>query len=273
MKYFKEIYLNVLVKIINFPKFLFPNNDSFNLFRINLKNRIFTKGFIMLNDKKFIFETDSLKTYQRYIKILKKEPETIDWIDSFKPGDIFWDIGANVGVFSFYSSFRDVKTFSFEPDPLNYKEFLKMIVLNKVKNISPFLLGIGSSDLGYFDLEFDDDGLEAGRSMRSLNTTGTVKSNSFKTLTMSLKSLIFNLNIDYPNHIKIDVDGNELAILNNQEDFLSNPNIKSILIEIDITDDFLLNNVQKIMKASNFNFVSSIESKTGSKYINYIFKK
>ena len=148
-----------------------------------------------------------------------------------------------------------------------------MIVLNKVKNISPFLLGIGSSDLGYFDLEFDDDGLEAGRSMRSLNTTGTVKSNSFKTLTMSLKSLVSNLNIDYPNHIKIDVDGNELAILNNQEDFLSNPKIKSVLIEIDITDDFLLNNVQKIMKASNFNFVCSVESQTGSKDFNYIFKK
>ena len=28
--------------------------------------------------------------------LLTKEPETIEWIDSFRPGDVFWDVGANV---------------------------------------------------------------------------------------------------------------------------------------------------------------------------------
>jgi len=31
----------------------------------------------------------------------KKEPGTIDWIESwFKPGDVFYDIGANIGAYS-----------------------------------------------------------------------------------------------------------------------------------------------------------------------------
>ena len=35
-----------------------------------------------------------------------QEPETLEWIDTFdKSGDfIFWDIGANIGLYSIYNS-------------------------------------------------------------------------------------------------------------------------------------------------------------------------
>src|SRR5437899_782642 len=34
--------------------------------------------------------------------LLSKEPDVIRWIDSFPEGSVFWDIGANIGVFSLY---------------------------------------------------------------------------------------------------------------------------------------------------------------------------
>ena len=50
-----------------------------------------------------------------------KEPETIAWIDSFEPGTCFWDVGANVGVYSLYAGSldRDIKILAFEPHEAN----------------------------------------------------------------------------------------------------------------------------------------------------------
>ena len=35
--------------------------------------------------------------------VLTKELDTIGWIDEFDEGSVFWDIGANVGVYSLYA--------------------------------------------------------------------------------------------------------------------------------------------------------------------------
>ena len=48
----------------------------------------------------------------------KKEPETIDWLtDNLRDGDIFYDVGANVGAYSLVAaSINDnIKVYSFEP--------------------------------------------------------------------------------------------------------------------------------------------------------------
>src|SRR5262245_6771935 len=42
----------------------------------------------------------------RAATVLSKEVDTIRWIDGFKKGDVFWDIGANVGVYSLYACAR-----------------------------------------------------------------------------------------------------------------------------------------------------------------------
>ena len=69
--------------------------------------------------------------------LLTKEPETLEWIDQFK-GDkiVFWDIGANVGLYSIYAALKhkDIQIISFEPSVNNlrvlsrniYKQFIKI---------------------------------------------------------------------------------------------------------------------------------------------------
>jgi hypothetical protein len=92
---------------------------------------------------------------------------------------------------------------------------------------------------------------------------------------MSLKSLVSQFDFEYPNHIKIDVDGNELLILEGQQNFLSNKSVKSILIEIDENDGTDLNRIRitNLLLACGFTLEKSVESNTGSKYKNYIFRK
>ena len=275
MKIFKLLFVKFLLVIIKLPRFLIKDLNSYNFYLLKLKNQLRISGELLINKKLFKYDTDSFQTYQRYTKLLKKEPDTISWINSFNEGEIFWDIGANVGVFSFYAAYNNVKTYSFEPDPFNYREMIKMTLINHNKNIFPFLIGISSADIGYFSLEFADDGLDSGRSMRSINSTGIVNMNinSINTMTMNLTSLVKILNIDFPNHIKIDVDGNELSILKNQNNFLIDPRLKSVLIEVDENDKVSLDSIMNIMISCNFQLSKRVDSYTGSHYINYIFNK
>ena len=49
-----------------------------------------------------------------------KEPATLRWIDRyFAPGDVFYDIGANIGLFSIYAAKKhtgSVRFHAFEPE-------------------------------------------------------------------------------------------------------------------------------------------------------------
>src|SRR3990172_6349582 len=53
---------------------------------------------INIGEKQIKFYTLSSILLGRAKSILTKETDTIHWIDTFRNGEIFWDIGANVGV-------------------------------------------------------------------------------------------------------------------------------------------------------------------------------
>ena len=42
-------------------------------------------------------------TRYRAVTFEDKEPETLNWIESFYPKDNFLDIGANIGIYSIYA--------------------------------------------------------------------------------------------------------------------------------------------------------------------------
>jgi tRNA1(Val) A37 N6-methylase TrmN6 len=64
-----------------------------------------------------------------------KEPETIEWIDSFEKETVFWDIGANVGVYSLYAALHpSVKVLSFETAASNFYILNKNIEINNLAN-------------------------------------------------------------------------------------------------------------------------------------------
>ena len=53
--------------------------------------------------------------------LFSKEPETIKWIEKFKPETVFWDIGANVGIYSIYAGLNpNLNIYAFEPASNNF---------------------------------------------------------------------------------------------------------------------------------------------------------
>ena len=66
--------------------------------------------------------------------LLSNAPEMISFIEDYvKDKEIYYDIGANIGVFSMYSAIKkNAKVFAFEPESSNYFMLNKNISLNKL---------------------------------------------------------------------------------------------------------------------------------------------
>ena len=81
-----------------------------------------------------------------------KEPETIEWIKSFEPNTVFFDVGANIGIYSLYAAslYSESLIYAFEPVKQNFVRLMQNIELNKFNNI--IALPVGISDVDRIDI-------------------------------------------------------------------------------------------------------------------------
>ena len=59
------------------------------------KHRVFGKEVRFVNIPKF-----PSYVHSRVTRIETKEPETLEWLDTIQAGDILYDIGANIGLYT-----------------------------------------------------------------------------------------------------------------------------------------------------------------------------
>lgn len=233
-----------------------------------------------LNKKKIIFFSPNHLIKFRVNTILEKEPETIRWIDSFdrfKKEIVFWDIGANVGLYSIYaaSKFSNIKIIAFEPSYGNLKILGRNISINKLYDkisIMPLPLQNKISNNVFF-LENFYEGSAYNSILKKKNKL-KFNQNILKTFSFSLDTIQKCYNLKYPKYIKIDVDGLENDILSGSSNILKYKYLKGILIEIDKKNK---NRILKLMKKNNFKLDSiNLNKKFSSgneESKNYIFKR
>lgn len=174
---------------------------------------------------------------KRARSLLTKEPLTIDWINTFRSSDIFWDIGANVGVYSLYAAFRKISVVSFEPSPSNYYLLNKNIEINKLDDRISALC-IAFSNQTKLDLFYMANTELAGSQStfaEAVDWQGKRFEAAFRQsmLGFSIDDFIKHFNPPFPNYIKIDVDGAEIKIIKGAKRTLADNRVKSILIELD----------------------------------------
>ena len=216
-----------------------------------------------------------------------KEPETLEWIDNFEKKDkiIFWDIGANIGLYSIYSVLRNenVSTISFEPSTSNLRVLSRNISINNLENKIKILSAPLSNKENQFLTMNEGDFIEGG----ALNTFGENydfagelfdSKMKYKILGTTIKNLLDNNILEIPNYIKIDVDGIEHLILEGAGKYLKDKRIKSLSIEINEDFKEQYNKVIEIMDQNEFKLLHKKhndemfnESKKFSKVFNYVF--
>ena len=82
---------------------------------------------------------------KRGLTLLTKQPGTIEWIDGFRPNSVFWDIGANVGIYTLYAALRgDTSIVAFEPAAVNYFLLVANCEINGFdRRVQCLLAGLG----------------------------------------------------------------------------------------------------------------------------------
>jgi len=173
------------------------------------------------------------------IRSCAKEPWTIEWVEQWLvAGDVLYDVGANVGAYSLVAAKapgRSVEVVAIEPAYATFASLCENIVLNDVSDtVLPLNVTLGASTgLGYFNYR----DLEAGAGLHSTGARPFLKG-SFAplyrqpVLTYTLDDLLAQFPLPKPTHLKIDVDGAELDVLQGAPFTLASKDLRSLMIEV-----------------------------------------
>jgi FkbM family methyltransferase len=165
-----------------------------------------------------------------------KEPWTVRWIETeLGAGCVFYDIGANVGAYALIAAMQPTPptVFAFEPGFRTFSSLCDNVHLNGcAATITPVPLALArQSGLRRFRFKT----LDAGQSRHRL---APAPDQRWKGLTqhvpvVSLDDLVTLCALPLPTHLKLDVDGAELEVLEGATATLAHSTLESLLVEID----------------------------------------
>jgi FkbM family methyltransferase len=202
------------------------------------------------------------KTYikNRVDRLLSKEPETIKWLNGMEKDSVFFDIGANIGIYSLYSAIKtENDVYAFEPHSANYKNLLDSINLNKLENCQAWCMAVSNRiSLSHIGVK----NMHEGVADNVVDNKGGLYHGCIE---MHLDYLVGKKILPHPDYIKIDVDGFEDRVYKGA--ILSIQQAKSVLIEIDQKHEHIVSQI--------INLGLHLESKhrRNSEEHNYIFVK
>jgi FkbM family methyltransferase len=166
----------------------------------------------------------------RALKMLTKQPDTIEWIDGFGPDSVFWDIGANIGTYALYAARCGTRVVAFEPAAINYFLLAANCEVNGLdRQVDCLLLGLGEQQAvermqvsqfagaQSFSFRQKADGGYPGRQAA---------------VVMSMDHLIEEYGLPCPNYIKIDVPGRSVAVLAGGARTLRRADVREVHMEL-----------------------------------------
>ncbi len=166
------------------------------------------------------------------------EPETLAWIDGFETPCRFWDVGANIGLFSLYAGLRPgVAVSAFEPAAANYAALCRNIETNRLQErIQAYCLALCERELlGSLALSATNAGSVFNAFDSEEDCFGRPIAVAFRQgmLGFSIDGLRRHFGLPAPHYLKIDVDGLEERILLGARRTLADPALRSIMLEME----------------------------------------
>ena len=233
----KKIFKILIKKFIKNFVTIASTNRIGRYFNEHLVKYIFEqKRNINYKNIKLAFYSPNRLNKFRIDTFSSKEPETLNWIEKFSQGSIFWDIGANFGLYSCYAAkLKNCNVYAFEPSIFNLEILTKNVFLNQLSNnviIISFPL-IDKLKESEFKMTMTDWGGSMSTFGEDYTHDGSKLEEEFNynTVGMSMDECVDVLKIKQPNYIKIDVDGIEHLVLKGGTRTLNKA--KSVLVEVD----------------------------------------
>jgi len=139
-----------------------------------------------------------------------------------RPGDLFCDIGANVGTYTILAACGPkCRTISIEPVPATFNLLMQNVYANDVSHL------VNAKRIGIAD------------ATGTLHFTSALKSYNHVTVNATASTVevpVFTLDSqcqdDVPNLLKVDVEGFEASVLRGAKTTLRNPKLLAVIIEI-----------------------------------------
>lgn len=147
-------------------------------------------------------------------------------------GDIFVDVGANIGLFSIVAApvvGEKGDVVSFEPTPKLYKRLNQNKNVNGYSNIHTYELGLYSTD-GHETINVSNEGRNAWNSLEKTNMRGSYQEKEIETTTID-NFIVKNSCVERAKLIKIDVEGAEFDIIKGGEKLFASKEAPTLLIE------------------------------------------
>jgi FkbM family methyltransferase len=245
--------------------------------RLRVSESLLTEQRIETRRGPLIFVSTHPQALQYPREFATREPETLAWIDGFETPCRFWDIGANVGVFSIYAGLRPgVEVSAFEPAAASYGALCRNIEVNQLGDrVQGYCLAVGDrTELGRLNLTATN----AGSVFNAFESTTDCFGNE---IAVVFRQGVVGFSIDdfrrlfglaAPNYLKIDVDSIEERILAGAHETLRDPDLRSVLIELEAADTARNHRLTDVLTAAGFGLTLRSTLNQGG-VINGIFER
>lgn len=209
-----------------------------------------------------IFAVPTTLTRWRAKTFSSKEPETLKWIDSFEKNSNFWDVGANIGLYSIYAALKkNCRVVAVEPSVFNLELLAKNINLNLQQN-NVLILPIAVDEFASQNM-FNLSSLEIGGALSTFRETFGYNGLpleikfKYKSVGIGIEKATNIWNIAPPDYLKIDVDGIEHLVLAGIGHLIRST--RSILIEVNKSFLTQSNSLNELLISQHFNLTSEFE--------------
>jgi FkbM family methyltransferase len=225
--------------------------------RLRVSEGLLAEQLVETRHGPLIFVTTHPQALQYPREFATREPETLTWIDAFETPCRFWDIGANIGVFSIYAGLRSgVEVRAFEPAAANYGALCRNIEANRLDDrVQAYCLAISDrTELGRLNLSATN----AGSVFNAFESTNDCFGNEIAVafqqgmVGFSIDGLRRQFGLPAPNYLKIDVDSIEERILAGASETLFDPELRSVLIEVETADTARNDRLNEALIAAGF---------------------
>lgn len=208
-----------------------------------------------------------------------KEPETVAWLEkTISQGDVFCDIGANVGAYTLVAAsiMRSSGTvYAVEPSFSTFSQLSENITLNQITTpgvmVVPIYAGLGDSTriemLGISDVHAGS-ARHAWAGQPHCQEGEVAVNATLPVMCYSLDDLVETFGLQMPTVMKIDVDGPEIAVVKGAIGCLRNEGFRSLLIELDNSQLAIL---QPILESAGLELTA--KHNHGGRWSNCIFQK